>query len=713
MTQPDYFVLNGTRSTLILKAVIGTSPTLVYWGERLRDDTDARAIDMLRARQGARGVASLEVPISLSCEPGTGYLGPSGLEAHRAGQSWAALLRTTDVTQTDTIITLCGTDDHHGLCIRYTFTIDPHSDVVVMKTSLENKGDAPVTLDWLAVMCIPVQREFTEMISFSGRWAGEFATERSPIPSGGFIVENRRGRTSHDRFPGLILCTAQTQERRGICLGLHLGWSGNHRMRVDLLADGRAVVQAGEYFFPGEMHLAPGETYDTPDLFAQFSATGFSGMSAGFHDYYHSHMQAQHVAARPRPVHYNTWEGIYFDHDMETLGTLVDRAADLGVERFVLDDGWFRGRRHDAAGLGDWVVDETVYPDGLQPLIDQVNNRGMAFGLWVEPEMVNKDSDFFRAHPDWILGAEPAPHVPFRNQFVVDLSNRGAFANIFDQIDAILCEYPKIEYLKWDMNRDLSHPGGHDGTASVHRQTRALYKLIAELGEKHPGVEIESCSSGGARADFGILQYTDRIWTSDSNDALDRQIIQRGASYFFPLSVLGAHVGPRDCHITGRHLSMKVRTATALFGHMGVEADLLEMDDDDRDALKKAIALYKNNRTLIHEGRFIRMDDPPWQNTVGVIAKDGSRALYSCAILHSIPYVLPGVMKFPGLDSDRVYRLKVAWPTEVETPYQIHLETYGMLQDGLEVRGDILKRVGLQLPLMMPESCLVFEVKAV
>ena len=521
------------------------------------------------------------------------------------------------------------------------------------------------------------------------------------------------GRTSHDRFPGIILCTKHTDEVRGGCLGVHLGWSGNYRLRIDLLADGRSVLQAGEYFFPGEMILAEGQRYTTPNLYAQFNPDGLSALSNQFHDYYHDVLCASKVRESVRPVHYNTWEGIYFDHKPTELMRLADRAAEIGVERFVLDDGWFIGRRHDGAGLGDWRVDRTVYPNGLQPIIDHVNATGMEFGLWVEPEMINKDSDLYREHPDWILNADPAPHVPFRNQFVLDLARPEVSENIFTQLNELLTEYPKIGYLKWDMNRDLSHPGGGDGRASVHRQTKAVYSLIQRLSENHPHVEIESCSSGGARADYGILSCTDRIWTSDSNDALDRQRIQRGASFFFPLSVIGAHVGPRDCHITGRHLSMDIRAATALFGHMGVEANLIDMPDEDRDTLTQAITLYKENRILLHRGDLVRLEGPHWQNSIGVVSKDRSAALFSCAITGSIPNVLPGVLKFRGLDEDCTYRLRLIWPSVIKTGHPHRPDLENLLGDGLIAGGDILQQVGLQLPALIPETCLVFAINAV
>ena len=281
----------------------------------------------------------------------------------------------------------------------------------------------------------------------------------------------------------------------------------------------------------------------------------------------------------------NTWEAVYFDHNLDTLIELADSAADLGVERFVLDDGWFRGRRDDTAGLGDWFVDETLWPDGLTPLIEAVTSRGMEFGLWVEPEMINLDSDVARAHPDWIVGPAAASHkdggrlpLAWRNQHVIDLVNPEAWQYIFDRIDALLREN-NISYLKWDQNRDLTEHG-HAGRSSVHEQTLAAYRLFDELRKAHPGVEIESCSSGGARVDLGILERTDRIWGSDCNDALERQTIQRWTGVVVPPELVGGHIGPTTSHTTARTHDLSFRAITALFGHFGMEWDVREVQGE-------------------------------------------------------------------------------------------------------------------------------------
>jgi alpha-galactosidase len=369
----------------------------------------------------------------------------------------------------------------------------------------------------------------------------------------------------------------------------------------------------------------------------------------------------------------NTWEAIYFDHRLDRLKALADTAAELGVERFVLDDGWFRHRRDDTAGLGDWFVDEGVWPDGLHPLIDHVRGLGMEFGLWVEPEMVNPDSDLARAHPDWVL-----PGPPWRNQQGLDITIPEAYAYILERLDALLGEYD-IAYLKWDHNRDLVTP--------THNQTLAVYRLLDELRERHPGIEIESCSSGGARVDLGILARTDRVWASDTNDALERQNIQRWTQLLLPPELVGSHVGPPTAHTTGRTHDLSFRAATALFGHFGIEWDVTSASDDERAELAEWIERYKRRRDLLHSGEVVRADLPdPAFALHGVVAADKSEALYCFVAMATSASERPGAVRLPGLDPEKRYRV-----------------------NDLTMSGRALMTAGLQMPLLGPEQAVLIE----
>jgi alpha-galactosidase len=414
----------------------------------------------------------------------------------------------------------------------------------------------------------------------------------------------------------------------------------------------------------------------------------------------------------PRKVLLNTWEAVYFDHDLPTLLALADAAADIGVERFVLDDGWFRHRRHDRAGLGDWFVDADVWPNGLAPLIDHVRGLGMEFGIWVEPEMVNPDSDLYRAHPDWALVDHRYEPPLARNQLVLDLANPQARTYVYERLHALLSDH-QIGYVKWDMNRN--HVAAtHDGRAGTHVQTLALYGLLDDLRAAHPSVEIESCSSGGGRADAAILERTVRLWTSDCNDALERQAIQRGCSYLFPPEVMGAHIGPTHSHTTGRVHTLAFRATTALFGHLGIEWNVLTLDATERAALRVVVALHQRLRPLLHHGTVHRMDPVgPHAHAHAVVARDQRWAVAALVQLSSAPSPVPPALRIPGLDPDRRYRVeRVVLPGE---ELGSHRRLPGWLLPGavpLVMSGRELAVVGVPVPVLHPESAAMVEVTA-
>ncbi len=702
-----FYTLESERSSIVIDCRT-RSPAILYWGPKPGDATTPEMLATLNTRQEAHARVETEAPISLSPEAGTGFPGSPGIEAHRNGRHWGTCSRVESVANTDDSLTIRSLCESTDVEIVHRLRMDHDSNVLSASTEITNVGKTPLDLGKCDALTIPLPLRLNRILSFEGRWSDEFrqrSVERFP---GTYLRENRSGRTSHDTFPGVVLHTARTDESQGEAVALHLGWSGNHRLRVEELSDGRAFAQFGELFLPGEIALAPGENYRSPTLFGVSDNRGFTGISRCFHRYVRKHLVATRMFGKTKPVHFNTWEAMYFDLSLERLCGLADRAAAIGVERFVLDDGWFRNRKSDNAGLGDWYVDETVFPDGLSPLIDYVNARGMEFGLWIEPEMVNPDSDLYRAHPGWVLHLDPAPRQLARNQLVLDLTRTEVQAYLFERIDALLSEYP-IAYLKWDMNRDLTQPGGQHGRAVTHYQTVALYELLRRIRDAHPEVEIESCSSGGGRADFGILGLTDRVWTSDNNDPVDRVRIQKGFSFFFPAEFMGAHVGPRRCHISGREASMTMRAGVALFGDMGIEADLLEMSAEETDELKAAVELHKQHRDLLFSGELFRMDTDVIENAFGVVAIDKKRALFSYVLLDTTPHSAPGRYFFRGLELDQLYSISVVWPIEPMSYSKSILDEI----DGVVLSGAALMRVGMQLPIVAPQSVLVFYLQAI
>jgi len=708
----DFVTLVSGETSLVFECAIGDRPRIVHWGAHL-PASDPAVLKRMATRQHAPGSADQEVESSLLNELGSGVVGQPGVRAHRGGTGWAQLFQVSEVLRpSDHQVDIICRDDRAQIQATHRLTLDPASELLSCQTEIENIGEGELSVDWCAALCLPLERRATRMFGFTGRWAGEFQREEIAPFIGQYVRENKRGRTGHDSFPGMVFGRPETHEQGGACFAVHLGWSGNSRVCVERLNDGRAFVQMGEYFLPGEVALGSGEVYRTPALYAGYAADGFSALSRKFHHHLRARVMEDRIQRKPRPVHYNTWEAVYFDHDRDTLFELAEKAAEVGVERFILDDGWFGSRRNDRAGLGDWAPSEQVYPDGLGPLIAHVTGLGMEFGLWFEPEMVNPDSDLYRAHPDWVLQIEGVEQVPFRGQYALDLTRSEVCDYLFERLHRLLSEN-EISYIKWDMNRDLHHPGS-GGRAVVSQQTRALYALIDRLRAAHPDLEIESCASGGGRADYGILERTDRIWTSDSNDALDRQSIQRGASNFFPLSIMGAHVGPRTCHITGRRLSMQMRVATALFGHMGLELNLLKERERDLEILKAGIALHKQHRDLLHSGDFHRVDTPPHVNAIGVVAKDQSQALFSWVNLTGHRETLPGRFFVPGLDQTRAYLVRIVWPAPLRSISQPSIiETLDLTGEGAVVPGEALAGFGLQVPLLHPETCLIYHFEAV
>jgi alpha-galactosidase len=420
----------------------------------------------------------------------------------------------------------------------------------------------------------------------------------------------------------------------------------------------------------------------------------------------------------PRPLLLNTWEAVYFDHDINRLIELTDRAAEIGVERVVLDDGWFLGRRDDTAGLGDWIVDATVWPDGLAPLADHVHELGMQFGLWFEPEMVNLDSRLAREHPEWILGPSAGLGPPARHQYAVNLANDQAWAYLLERIDVLVSTY-SIDYLKWDHNRDLHEAvlGDADGRdrPGVHAQTVALYRLLDTLKARHPALEIETCSSGGGRIDLGILARTDRVWASDCNDPVERQAIQRWTGQLLPPELIGSHVGPARAHTTRRVTSQSFRLATALFGHAGIEQDLTRCTPEELERLSAWAALYREFRALLHHGRVVRADLTNEATLLhGVVSRDATTALLCWARLATSTEGQSGRVQIPGLSPDMDYRVRIRGDIGQPSMHQVAPPAWvsEALRDWIILPGVILTVTGLPMPTLNPEQAMLIEVQA-
>ena len=451
--------LDGSGTTLLLLQRARLLPEIVYWGARLPDGIDLAGAATLRDRATRRnGLDADHVEAVLMPTLGTGSLRAPGLAASRGSVDWTADFTEVAVTAEPGAVRIVASDPVAALVLEIELALRPDCDLLSMRTSLRNAGAAPLQVERLAAGVFLLPAGAGELLVFDGHWGHEFAERRIALASGVFASENRRGR-SHDRFPAIIAGTPGFDEDRGLVHGIHLGWSGNHRTTAERLEDGRLLVVTGEWYQPGEVVLQAGETLRTPLSYASLSPDGLSGLSRRFHDGVRAGvLRWPGGAMRPRPVTLNTWEGNYFTHDHDRLVAQARAAAALGVERFVLDDGWMSARDHERAGLGDWVADPRKYPDGLGKLIAAVTEAGLEFGLWVEPEMVNPDSDLYRAHPDAVLRVPGRPAHLSRHQLILDLTRPEIADHVFAQLDRLLGAHA-ISYLKWDMNRDFVAAG--------------------------------------------------------------------------------------------------------------------------------------------------------------------------------------------------------------------------------------------------------------
>ena len=702
--------LDGGNTSVVVRVAPYTE--IVYWGKRL--DTFEPDFSDSVGYPVPNGRLDTTAPLTLSPEQGRGMFSSPGMEGHRAGQDWAPIFSTIDYEADEdegTLIVNCE-DSIAQLGLNIILQVDPETGVLRTRQQLTNLGDEAYSVQRFA-LTLPLPDRAQELMGFHGRWLQEFQTHRIAPTHGSYIQESRRGR-QHEYFPGMVAGSAHFSECNGEVWGIHLGWTGDHRIRYDVKSDGRRFMQTEALYQAGEISLDTDESLKTPWVYASYGEAGLNTMSHAFHQYVRQQLLKFPVDAE-RPVQLNIWEGVYFDHDPEYIMNMATASKELGIERFIIDDGWFRNRNDDYAGLGDWYVDEKKYPQGLGPVVDHIRSLGMQFGLWFEPEMVNPDSDLYRAHPDWVLGLPGYDQPTGRHQYVLDLCNNQVFDYLFKRVDAILTEFP-IDYVKWDMNRDLVQ-ASHKGRASSQEQTARFYALMNKLRKAHPNTEFESCASGGARIDYGVLRYVQRFWTSDCNDALERQRIQRGMSYFFPPEVMGAHIGAERCHSTLRRHYVGFRGLTALFGHMGVELDPLVASEEEREGFARYIELYKQLRGLLHTGRTIRLETLDEDRVLAhaVVSEDGDSAVVLIAQLKMPAWAMSEALRIPYLDPDKRYRIDV-----LDRPEAVQNDSHNtrvlpawLNQEGFEATGEWLGNAGLRLPSMDSESALLLQLTAV
>lgn len=681
--------LGDGHQSLVLASFGERLPEVVYWGAALPPDENFEALARASVIDVTGGMVDENAALSLCPESSQTFPGQTGLSARsRDGTVLAPVFRFESEATSGQDLTLTFVDGDLGLTLVLGLGLTADTSLLKLQTRLESTDI--IQVDWLAAPVLPVPAHTDEMIEFSGRWCAEFLTRRLAFAPGARLRDNRTGRTDQGHFPGLIVCNSATTNTRGEAFAFHYGWSGGHRMVAEELADGRRQIQFGH----AAGALPSGRHFTGAPLYATWSPDGLNGTSVRFQRHLRDHIVKG--ARTPRPVHYNCWEAVYFDHKPDELMAIATRAAELGAERFVLDDGWFGRRDDDTSSLGDWVVDSRKYPGGLTPLIDHVKALGLEFGIWFEPEMINEDSDLYRARPDWVLG--PAGQIRGRQQLVLDMSRQDVRDYLFDHIAAVLHK-DDIDYIKWDHNRVLP--------VVEAAQTEGLYALLDRLRSGFPDVEIESCSSGGGRIDFGILERTQRVWLSDSNDALERQRIQHDAALFLPASVTGSHVGPKHCHTSGRTLDIGLRAWTAAQRHMGFEMDPRELSETEAATLRKITQWWKDNRDWMMRADILRLDSAdPAVIAEQQLAADGSRFTVFAAQIRTSDQILPRALRLTGLDPSAIYRITLSNRDEA---LRLSRGSPLLKHDALQASGQYLMSHGLTLPWRFPETIWVLE----
>ena len=514
------------------------------------------------------------------------------------------------------------------LCYRLT----PEQDILERWCELENAGEATVSFEVCNFASLQLPAGTNELTTLTGTWAREFTANRQRLTPGAHIIESRSLQTGHIANPVFMLNRpGQAWEDCGTVYFGALAYSGAWQLIVEQLATGDVRVHGGYQSSDFQLDLAPGEKHATPALVCGVSSDGWGGASRRIQAFIRDRVLPRPPQGpRYRPVLYNGWEASYFNLSYEGQAELARKAAAIGVELFCVDDGWFGNRRSDHAGLGDWSVRADAFPNGLEQLVQEVHRLGMKFGLWVEPEMVNPDSDLYRQHPDWVLHFPGRERTEARNQLILDFGREEVVAYIFNVLDELVTRY-SINFFKWDMNRLATEPGSVAGKAIWRKHVAGVYSIMDRLRQKHPSLDIQSCSGGGGRVDIGILYRTDQVWVSDNTDAFDRIRIQEGFSLIYPARCMESWVTHEHSHITGRTVSLGLRFDVAMRGALGIGSSLNELDEEELAEYASYIDFYKRIRHVVQDGLLYRLErlEEFQASVIEYVLPDGSEAVYS------------------------------------------------------------------------------------
>lgn len=555
-------------------------------------------------------------------------------------------------------------DKGDGLEVDLLYSVFECEDVITRSVKVRNNGDKDIRLTKVYSACIDMDDEDFEMLTLHGSWARERQMERRSIAYGKQSVSSLRGESSHQDHPFMAWMTKGSNQASGDVYGMHFVYSGNFIAQIEKSQFDSIRAVMGIHSEGFEWMLTPGDEFVAPEVVLTYSHNGIGQMSRNLHDFYRGHLIRSKYLHQKRPVLINNWEATYFDFDTDKLLAIAKSAAEHGIEMLVMDDGWFGHRNDDATSLGDWFVNENKIKGGLKHLVDEVNKLGLKFGIWMEPEMISPDSELYRKHPDWAFAVPERTATLSRNQYVLDLSRKEVRDYVYECVHNVISS-ANIEYVKWDMNRQLTDIGSVEFTGDrqgelAHRYVLGVYELQERLVNDFPDLLLENCSGGGARFDPGMLYYSPQIWCSDDTDAIERLSIQEGTELIYPLSTMGAHVSDCPNHTVGRTTPFMTRAHVALAGTFGYELDITKISDEERMVIPEQVALYHKYNDLVREGDYYRIASYRENGLYDcwmVVAKDKSEAVVTYVQVLGKPNVHSRKIKLLGLDEAADYRL--------------------------------------------------------
>ncbi|MCR5486139.1 MAG: alpha-galactosidase [Lachnospiraceae bacterium] len=680
------FHLTNDQVSYIIGILPNGEPGQLYFGARIPDSKDRSylinreframmvgmpdqedfSLEMNRREYPSFGTSDLRLPAYEVLSSNGSHVSCPVYDSHEILKGKPDLpglpaLYTEDEEEAKTLL-LTLKDPVNGMEIVLSYTIFRDYPVISRSVFFKNGGKEELRIERALSISLDLPDHDYVWMQFSGAWGREKTPVHKKLSEGVTAIGSLRGHSSANHNPFVILRRENTDEFQGEALGMALIYSGNFLAQAEVDTYGTTRLMLGIHPDRFSWILKPGEGFQTPEAVLVHTAAGLNGLSQTLHSLYRKRLSRGYWKERPRPILLNNWEATLMDFTEESILKIAGKGKEAGIELFVLDDGWFGARDDDTKGLGDWYVNKAKLPGGIEGLAEKIHGMGMKFGLWVEPEMVNPDSDLYRAHPDWVLAAPGRPRSLGRHQMVLDMTREDVQEYLYERLHATILE-GKIDYIKWDMNRTISEcfsalKAPEEQGKVYHQYILAVYRLYERLIGDFPELLFESCASGGSRLDAGMLYYAPQAWGSDDTDAVERMRIQYGTSYGYPISSVGSHVSECPNQQTGRNCPITTRGNVAYFGTFGFELDLNKLTDEEFEEVKKQVAFMKQYRELIQGGRFYRLASPFTGNQCAwmVVSEDRSRAVF--AFYRSLCRVNPGRkrVKLAGLDADRLYK---------------------------------------------------------